>query len=347
MGAFAEWQPRYAEHGISTFPVVIDENRKKPAVKGYLKIGIPTSSQLAIKFPDHDALGFACKRSRISVLDVDTSDERELADGLSRFGHTPFIVRSGSGHFQAWYRNNGEPRRIRPDPERPVDILGFGYVVAPPSMGMRGRYQIIQGTMDDLDRLPAMAGNPSPRSSASADQSPARAVNTKPAEKPARHQPRTREGDGRNNTLFHRALRQARNATSQEELIQMVSHANRQFADPLPADEVLSVSNSAWKYKMQNRIMVGGGEATAVVFQSDIDHLWNEPNALMLLTRLRLANGWRNGEPFPLASAFAESMDMSIPTFRSARDVLVDRYFLEIMHPGGRGKNDPPLVRLL
>lgn len=126
MGAFAEWQPRYAEHGIITFPVVVDETRKKPAVKGYLKIGLPTSSQLALRFVDHDALGIACKRNRLTILDVDTTDERELADGLARHGQTPFIVRSGSGNFQAWYRNNGESRRIRPDPARPVDILEIG-----------------------------------------------------------------------------------------------------------------------------------------------------------------------------------------------------------------------------
>lgn len=338
MGLFAEWQPRYAEHGISTFPVIVDDNRKKPAVKGYLKIGMPTSGQLALKFPHDDALGLACKRSRISVLDVDTTDERVLADGLSDHGSTPFIVRSGSGHFQAWYRNNGEPRRIRPDPARPIDILGHGYVVAPPSQGSRGRYEIIQGSMDDLDRLPKMtfAAASEPEAEQHEDVRPRTADFT-----------RMQQGSGRNNTLFRRALRQAHQASTQEELIQMISHANQQFAEPLPADEVLSVSKSAWKYKEQGRLMITGGEATAVIFQSDVDHLWDEPNAVTLLVRLRLANGYRNGGSFALSSSFAESMDMSVPTFRAARDVLVDRFFLEIVHPGGKGKNDPPLVRLL
>ncbi|WVT72614.1 bifunctional DNA primase/polymerase [Sinorhizobium chiapasense] len=340
MGAFAEWQPRYAEHGIITFPVVVDETRKKPAVKGYLKIGLPTSSQLALRFVDHDALGIACKRNRLTILDVDTTDERELADGLARHGQTPFIVRSGSGNFQAWYRNNGESRRIRPDPARPVDILGNGYVVAPPSMGARGRYEIIQGKMDDLDRLPAMV-----HPQIEEEPKPSHVRDT--SEHPSRRQTGMRKGDGRNNTLFHRALRQAHQATTQEELIQMVSHANQQFAEPLPADEVLSVSKSAWKYKEGGRLMVTGGEATAVIFQSDIDHLWDQPNALSLLVRLRLANGYRNGGEFPLSSAYAASMDVSVPTFRAARDTLVDRFFLEIVHPGGSGKNDPPIVRLL
>ncbi|CAK7257724.1 MULTISPECIES: bifunctional DNA primase/polymerase [unclassified Shinella] len=339
MGAFAEWQPRYAEHGIVTFPVVVDEKRKKPAIQGYLKIGLPTSGQLVMKFPEHDALGLACKRNRISVLDVDTTDERELADGLARHGQTPFIVRSGSGHFQAWYRNSGESRRIRPDPTRPVDILGNGYVVAPPSMGARGRYQIIQGNMDDLDRLPKMI-NVAPITGRGEDLS-ARKTQSGP-DLAGMHQ-----GSGRNNTLFSRALRQAHVASTKEELIQMVSQANQQFAQPLPADEVLSVSHSAWKYKEAGRLMVTGGEATAVIFQSDIDHLWDQPTALSLLVRLRLANGHRNGEPFPLTSGIAAKLNISKDTYLAARKVLIDRFFLEIVHPGGRGRHDQPLVRLM
>lgn len=346
MGAFAEWQPEYAARGISTFPVVVDDKLKKPAVKGYLKIGLPTSSQLALKFPAHEALGIACRRNKLTILDVDTTDERELADGLTKHGPTPFIVRSGSGHFQAWYRNGGEGRRIRPDPERPVDILGDGYVVAPPSMGARGRYAIIQGSMDDLDRLPAMIGTRVfPQPATSADKDKPKIVDQ--SDKPIHRASGMRDGDGRNNSLFTRALRQARLATTKEELIQMVHHANTQFAEPLPNEEVLSVSASAWKYKQAGRLMVTGGEATAVIFQSDIDHLWDRPNAISLLIRLRLAHGHRNGGEFALSSAYAESMDMSVPTFRTARDDLADRFFIKIVHPGGRGKNDPPIVRLL
>lgn len=344
MGAFAEWQPQYAAHGIVTFPVVVDENRKKPAVKGYLKIGLPTSSQLALKFAAHDALGIACKRNRLTILDVDTTDERELADGLARHGQTPFIVRSGSGHFQAWYRNNGESRHIRPDPSKPVDILGNGYVVAPPSMGARGRYQIIQGSLDDLDSLPPLQNYlVEPELNASRD----RAQATPAKGDRAKSGNSMREGDGRNNSLFSRALRSAHHAATREELIQMVSQANQQFAHPLPNEEILSVSQSAWKYKEANRLFVSGGEATAVIFQSDIDHLWDEPNALSLLIRLRLANGYRNGGAFQLSSAIAAKLDINKDTYLKARKVLVDRFFLEIVHPGGKGRHDPPVVRLL
>ena len=64
-GTFAEWQPRYAERGIATFPV---EN-KKPAVRGYLKVGPDRSRELAKKFARHDTFGFALgPRSNITCL---------------------------------------------------------------------------------------------------------------------------------------------------------------------------------------------------------------------------------------------------------------------------------------
>lgn len=129
-GVFAQWQPVYADHGIATFPV---NDNKVPAVRNYGRIGINASSSLASRFGS-GALGFMCGcRSGITVLDVDTADERVLADAIDRHGKTPIVARSGSGHFQAWYRYGGERRLIRPRRDVPIDILGGGFVVAPPS----------------------------------------------------------------------------------------------------------------------------------------------------------------------------------------------------------------------
>lgn len=153
MGIFAEWQPRYAEVAVPSFPVL----GKTPAINGYLKVGLKGSHALATKFTEADAFGIPLARAGITVLDVDTPDERVLADAMSKHGPSPFIVRSGSGNWQAWYRNGGEGRRIRPDPSVPVDILGAGYVVAPPSKAAKGAYQIIQGSLDDLPDLPPIA----------------------------------------------------------------------------------------------------------------------------------------------------------------------------------------------
>jgi hypothetical protein len=72
-------------------------------------------------------------RSNVTVLDVDIGDERVLSDALARHGETPLVVRSGSGKYHAYYRHNGERRRIRPWRGLPIDLLGEGgLVVAPP-----------------------------------------------------------------------------------------------------------------------------------------------------------------------------------------------------------------------
>jgi hypothetical protein len=159
---FGVWQSLYAAHGIPTFPVRVDERGKKPAVRGYQRIGMPGSAKLAQTMGDADALGFCPgKRSGLTILDVDSSDERVFADALDRHGPTPVLVRSGSGNYQAWYRYHGEMRRIRPDPTKPIDILGSGFVVTPPSKGMKSNYEFIQGGLDDLLQLPVLGNAPS------------------------------------------------------------------------------------------------------------------------------------------------------------------------------------------
>jgi hypothetical protein len=155
---FAEWQPIYAQHGIATFPVTIEPSGKRPAIKGYGRVGLDGREQLVFKFAAAEALGFMCgPRTKISVGDVDTINERELSDFLDRHGTTPIITRTASGKFHAWYRHNGERRCIKPWQGRPFDILGGGFVVAPPSRTPSGnRYQFISGSLDDLDHLPIM-----------------------------------------------------------------------------------------------------------------------------------------------------------------------------------------------
>ncbi|WP_042245801.1 bifunctional DNA primase/polymerase [Paracoccus sp. PAMC 22219] len=151
LGVFTDHQRNYATHNIPTFPM----QGKKPAVKRFAGVGLKASKQLALKFPDIDALGFmAGERSRITVLDSDSTDEDLLRDMMKRHGQSPIIVRSGSDNLQAWYRFSGEKRLIRPyGASVPVDVLGGGVVVAPPSKGSKGPYEFIRGSLDDLHKL--------------------------------------------------------------------------------------------------------------------------------------------------------------------------------------------------
>ncbi|WP_292061583.1 bifunctional DNA primase/polymerase [Mesorhizobium sp.] len=330
---FAEWQPRYAEHNVATFPVTAD---KVPAVKGYLKVGINASRQLAMKFPANDAFGFACKRSRITVLDVDAPDERLLADALDQHGPTPLIIRSGSGNFQAWYRHNGERRKVRPDPAKPIDILGDGFVVAPPSQGSKGQYQIIAGTLDDLDRLPTMKG---------LNSDPNKKQNTLSLLSSPPPVGASEKSDGaRNDTLWRESMKMARGSRNIEELMVRTMEHNAGFYEPLPADEVLKIVASAWSYECEGKNWFGHG-ARVVVGHSIVDELAaSDPRAYALLSLL-MRHHW--GRDFYLSKAYAETLGWATNTMKAARNALVERGLIECVHPGGRGPNDPPVYRLV
>ncbi|MBZ9888961.1 bifunctional DNA primase/polymerase [Mesorhizobium sp. BR1-1-3] len=349
-GVFAEWQPRYAEHNVATFPVT---DSKVPAVKGYLRVGLNASEQLAMRFPDNDAIGIACRRNRITVLDVDTPDERVLADALSRHGQTPFIVRSGSGNHQAWYRRTNETRRVRPDPEKPIDILGDGFVVAPPSRGAKGQYTIIQGTLDDLETLPTMKAGVSnaldispklivPRAaqmSPMGDRSQGRGL----AEKSNAFDPEPQDIK-RNDTLWRHCMKAARSCPNFKGLMEVaVDYNSSEFYTPLPADEVLKIVASAWDYECKGKNLFGLGPR--LVLDVDIvDELAaSAPDAFALLGILRRHHA--GSESFFLARAMADSMKWDVRKFLAARDLLLARSLIECIHPGGRGRNDPPVYR--
>ncbi|MDX8438334.1 bifunctional DNA primase/polymerase [Mesorhizobium australafricanum] len=337
-GVFADWQPVYAGHGIATFPVVIVGKDKRPAVKGYLKLGSKVSGQLAIKFPEHEAIGLACRRNKITVLDVDTPDERVLADGLAKHGHTPFIVRSGSGHFQAWYRRNGEGRRIRPDPDVPIDILGDGYVVAPPSRGARGDYKIVSGKLDDLDCLPVMR-----RAAPEPGQTPWSTNDNAPNPDPTKTKSQSREGL-RNDTLWRRCMMMARQCSTSEELTAAAMQFNKQEFNPmLPIDEVLKTVESAWRYETQGKNFFGQGPRLMLDFGM-VDELAVKDQRAYALGSVLLRHH-AGSATFFLANAMADTFGWSVNTFKAARDVLVEFGLIECVHPGGKGPNDPPVYR--
>ena len=52
------------------------------------------------------------------------------------------------------------PRTSVPIRSVPIDILGDGFVVAPPSIGEKGPYEIIQGSLADLPALPTLKNPP-------------------------------------------------------------------------------------------------------------------------------------------------------------------------------------------
>lgn len=321
-GVFAEWQPRYAEHGIATFPV---EN-KVPSIRHWQRVGIEGSSQLAIKFAEADAFGFECgKRNGITLVDIDSRDERVVDDAIKLFGESPIIWRTGNGNHAMPFRHNGEARRIRAIPELPIDVLGAGLAVAPPSLGASGSYELLQGNLADLDRLPT-----------------ARIPKSQTFEaKTARGG--IREGE-RNNTLFKHALEHAHFVDDIDDLIDVVQTRNMDCVPPLPDATVLKIAQSAWKYQTDGRNLVGRGRSV-VTPHTVIDSLMrDDPDAFVLLVLLRRHHWSRE---FVVANAMAETMPgggWSLRRFQAARKTLIDRGYIELARPGGY--RSPAVYRL-
>ena len=305
--SFRDWQPLYADHGIPTFPVRIAPGEKKPMVSNFGWFGLPASSKIARKFPDATAIGFmAGRRTGLTILDVDTSDEGLLADVLNRHGSTPVIVRSGSGNFQAWYRYNGENRLIRPERNKPIDILGSGFVVAPPSRGVKGAYQFVQGGLDDLGCLPIMRKVKIASPPLSPASNPIGAVT---------------EGH-RNNTLWEHCMRSAHFCDDFDALLDDARTRNAEFVPPLPETEVMKIAKSAWDYTQRgvNRF----GQTGAWLPQATVNALVPDPTLFALICWLKAANG-PNAE-FLVADGLCapKYLGWPIARFRKARRRAID-----------------------
>ena len=328
-GVFGNAQPIYAAHGIATFPVKFDaEGNKVPAITNYQRVGLPGSGQLAEKFTSATMLGFmTSERNGITVLDVDSTDDRVFADALNRHGDTPVKVQTASGKFHGFYKFNGERRQIRKFGELPIDILGAGgFVVAPPSLITgKGNYEFIEGGLDDLNRLPTMRNLPP-----HIYQAPSKSE-------------KSRVPPGcRNTALYQFCLYTAKSVANLDALI---AEARNFYAStcegPMDEAEIIKVSNWAWNKTLKDENWVGTGQRIVMGFD-EFDTLGNR--ATLLLLKLR-RHHW--GEQFPMTKALAAALGWRVQNFKAARDELIQERIIECIHPGGRHPNDPPLYRFL
>jgi hypothetical protein len=117
----------------------------------------------------------------------------------------------------------------------PIDILGGGFVVAPPSQGSLGPYQFIQGSLDDVACLPPMVGLEPSSHSICADE-----VNDEVGQKTAR-----------NSSLWRRCMILASGCSTRKELLETALVENSVFSSPLDGSEVNQLANSAWGTKQR------------------------------------------------------------------------------------------------
>ena len=327
---FSRWQPRYAEHGIATFPVRIEGKDKRPLSKGYQRTGIRGSTILASKFSGADAFGLMLgAHNKIEIVDVDTKDERALADALSTYGNSPIISRTASGGgFHAWYRHSAEAwrhypaarREIRPDPNKPFDFLAAGMMVVPPSIGPLGQYEFIEGGLDDLDSLKPLASPVPPRRLP--DSTEAVLLPSLPV-----------VSGTRNNRAWRFAMQRAKGALTFECLLGDVSAFNRLCEPPLEKEEIMSVCESAWRYTQnnQNRFCQHG----AYFPTDEVVSMLRDQDAFFLLAFLRAKQGpWST---FMVANGLTDVLGWHRVRLSAARSRLIEMGYIAPIRQAGKG----------
>jgi hypothetical protein len=270
MPRFPALQAAYAVHRIATYPLKAD---KTPAVSRYQRIGATSSATLAARFPDASAAGFvAGPRNRLTVVDIDSTDDRLAEEVEKRFGTTPVRVRTPSGGRHLYYRHQGEKREIRALPD--VDVLGTGNVVAALSIVPKGRYEFERSTLDDLDQLPAMK----------LVDRPAGASGTIPLGR-------------RNMELFRHCQRVVECCDTPERLLDAaLTWADGRFAESLPMTEVAKVVGSVWKYRGGRRRVMNH-----IVGRPVFSALAADPAVMGVFAYLSAVNG--PGAEFMIADA--------------------------------------------
>jgi hypothetical protein len=315
---FGSWQSEYAERGLATFPVRIVGKDKIPMTRGYHHAGLRGSAELTRKFGNANALGIALNRYRM-IVDVDTTSEGVLADVLAERGKTPVIARTASkGGFHVYYGENegawkhyrSGRRSIKPEPGKPLDYLGAGFAVVPPSLTATGRYEFIEGGLDDMGNLPPFRGIVPPLQGA--------AVNSETPSAPI-------SAGERNSALFRACMKRAHSCASLDELLGFARDVNVYYSPPLEESEVMKVAKSAWDYTERGENWFG--QHGAYFPFEEVATLLHDQDAFLLLAFLRAHNGpWAQ---FLISNGLAEPLGWHRKRLAAARQRLLNLGYVE------------------
>jgi len=340
VGIFAEHQAEYARHNIRTFPM----RGKRPAVTGYQKADFDRCEQWKLKFPDVEAFAFmAGPRNRIMVIDIDSSDNSLLNETMKRYGEPPIVVQTPSGGFHLWYQHAGEARQIRPDATVPVDILGGGVVVAPPSLGSKGKYRFVRGGLNALPELmPASNVSLPPRACLAGrvlDIGETKHIDSVGG-----------VVGGRNSALFRHLMKQAQHLDNLADLEALGfdfanNHFDRALDHPFTDAEIRATARSVREITERGENRFGGKPHSHLNHETrDILHKLG-PDALYLHSVLK---GWNSGVgTFIAANGMAESLPSGLwarKRFVAARTALVAAGLLVEVRPASTGMG-PALYR--
>jgi hypothetical protein len=338
-GVFAAAQQTYAALKIAVFPFdATEEVKRGPMVSHYSRMGLQASSQMALRFPDAPGVAaMAGKRNRFTIIDIDergAAGERLLADVQSQFGRPKVVVMTGSGGLHCYYRHAGERRQIRPVRGKPIDVIGDGPIVLPPSRGFRGNYQFIQGRVDDLAALEPIS---SVTKSAIVSDSAFDGLRS------------ARRGE-RDKKFWPHVARQAQHARSLDELIEIAREMNELMAEPWSDTEansqILKRCRYWWDKTQKGENRFGVGQYVRIDYSLVDELMMHDPDAYILLSFLR-RHHW--GRPFHLANEMHSAMPgggWRRQRFTAARARLIQSGHVHVIEPASFKPNKPMLCSL-
>ncbi len=329
-GAFAKAALDWHAAGYIVMPLA-GQDGKEPVLKHFNKWPDrqrpDTIKRWRAEHPGSNLGVIMGRRSNLTVIDVDNRDHLNAA--IDRFGDTPVKGKSATRGFHLFYRAGGEVTQDSPIEGLEVDVKGEnGHIAAPPSIGPNGRaYHFIEGGLSNLQDVPPL----------------------KPGWEPEELKIAPNGKRSRNITLRDWSRPQYQHCGSFDDFLEVMSDRNGEFADPLPAKEVFKTAKSVWEWSEDGNNWCGG-EARAGLTRTEVEgwpsHLPRAGDAMILYLRLTVEHGWRGGDEFNLANAFAESFEWGLKRFRATRDLLENMGLIECLHRGGLGLHDPPVYRL-
>lgn len=327
---FGHHAPVYADAGLPTFPV--DTRAKKPRVKRWQETTLRHSRAWA-RSPElgaADGLGLLMgKRSGIVEIDVDAVGTAWVGAALDHFGDTPVVIQTASRKHKLWYTHNREGRHIRPFNDWPIDVLGEGFSICPPSArdDLETAYRFLHGSLADLDGLPMIREG---------------AFDLRP----------TRAAEGvlpgmRNNAAWRYAMAMARHCDDVEQLFDDVVTWATAMPDPLPLSELEKCARSAWRYEATGRNFLGLRKPQFSLEDVLMDQLLDQPEAFVLYQMFRRWHGNRQHFAIaPRAMSEAGSPPWSRRRIAMARDVLIERKLIEEVRSPSKEKRQAGLYRL-
>lgn len=329
-GIYSQHAPRFADAGLPCFPV--DTRSKRPAVRGWQNAtprrarGWATNAKLGAS----DGLGLVMgKPSGLVEIDVDAAGDAWVSAAVERFGQTPIVIRTASGKAKLWYRHNGEGRRIRPFQGLPVDVLGDGFTIAPPSWreDLGTGYAFLSGGLADIANLPTIAPGALSDGFTRAPEA-------------------VQRGD-RNNALWRYCMTQARHCDDVEALIDVAVSWTSTFPEPLSAAEAEQCARSAFGYEATGRNFLGLRKPQLNAQDKLMDNLIDQPEALTLYL---LFQRWHSSRLHfaiaPTAMSAAGSPPWPRRRIEGARDVLLERGYIEELRTPDKSGRKCGLYRL-